>query len=150
MTQNVDFVVLGGMAQQQKTDWSIEVGRRVRAAREAVGATQDELAEAIGAGKPPQGGKRLSNWESGDRMLPPAFAAAIAERHGLTTDFFYRGNTGGIEHRLITAIEKALAGVQPGKAKRGRPFAKGASSSISQPDVEEKTIAPAKRQRQRR
>lgn len=147
MTQNVDFVVLEGMAQQQKTDWSIEVGRRLRAAREAVGVTQNELAEAIGAGKPPLGGKRLSNWEAGDKMLPPSFAAAIAERHGLTTDFFYRGNTGGIEARLITKIEKALAGVQPGKAKRGRPFAKGRSSSSSQPDVEETTIAPAKRRR---
>jgi transcriptional regulator with XRE-family HTH domain len=150
VTGNADFGVLEGMAENGKTDLSVEVGRRLRAARRALGVSQNSLAKAIGAGDPPQGGKRLSNWEKGEKMLPPEFATAIAQRHGLTTDFFYRNITGGIEVRLLEAIEKALAEVMLGKAKRGRPFGKGASSSSSRQDVEEKTIAPAKRQRRKR
>lgn len=84
---------------------AVEVGRRLRATRRALGfKRQSEIADLLGCNR--------SNWvayEKGDRVLPPRFALELLHRYGVTLDFIYAGREDALPTDLRGRINAALA-----------------------------------------
>lgn len=58
-----------------------EVGERLRAARAALGLTQDELGQQIGVNQ-----RTLAAYENGVRVIPPLRLLALADALGVPVD----------------------------------------------------------------
>lgn len=72
------------------------VGRRLRAAREALGfAEQSVFADVIGCNR-----SNYSQMERGQRALPPRFAMILRHRWGVTFDYLYAGALSGLPASL--------------------------------------------------
>lgn len=82
-----------------------DVGPRLKATREALGLTQEELCERIGVGNV----KRWSNYEMGDRMVDLSIAERFCEEFGLTFDWIFRADPARIDNDLMIAIKRELA-----------------------------------------
>jgi len=65
------------------------LGRRLRAAREAFGWSQLELARRLGLPDPVSGSTRVSRYESGQHRPDPATMEALAKILGLPVAYFY-------------------------------------------------------------
>ncbi|CAA7621116.1 helix-turn-helix domain-containing protein [Magnetospirillum sp. UT-4] len=87
-----------------KPDAMRVIGQRLRATREALGLTQEQLALSIGVTR-----TAYTNWERGDRMPDPLAVVRLADRYGVTLDWIYRGQLGGMPHSLATKIEPLLS-----------------------------------------
>ena len=79
----------------------IEAGRRLRAARKALGLTQREIAEV--GGVTPHG---VSQWESGAKRINPFAMVRIKARWGISLDFVFAGDISGLPHGLASAVSK--------------------------------------------
>ena len=75
-----------GMPSEQRTEFSIEAGRRFAAFRDALGLSQDELAEMLNSTR-----GRLSNFENGKKTLPPDVADKIWRTWAVSPNYFYCG-----------------------------------------------------------
>lgn len=84
----------------EKPDAMRVIGRRLRATREALGLTQEQLAQSIGVQR-----TAYRNWEIGERMPDPLAMTRLAERYGATLDWIYRGVIAGMAHSLAIKIE---------------------------------------------
>jgi transcriptional regulator with XRE-family HTH domain len=80
------------------------VGQRLRVTRDVLGLNQEEFARVVG-----KTSGAISMWETGDRLLDPLAAAKLAERYGLTTDWFYLGRLGGVRNDLASRLENAMS-----------------------------------------
>jgi transcriptional regulator with XRE-family HTH domain len=80
------------------------VGQRLRVTRDVLGLSQKEFARAVGSSS-----SALSMWEGGSRLLDPLVAAKLAERFGLTMDWFYLGRLGGVRNDLASRLEDAMS-----------------------------------------
>lgn len=95
-----------GMAKRFSDDFARQVGRRFLAARRALNLEQKDVAAVAGCVP-----GAVSNYEHGERMLPPEVAARFAAKYRLSTDWFYLGSVASVsfdvapklleEHRLI-------------------------------------------------
>lgn len=74
------------MADDERTEHNILVGRRLAAFRGAIGLDQDSLAALLDSTR-----QRLSHWENGHRTLPPAYADRIWRTWGVSPNYFYSG-----------------------------------------------------------
>lgn len=77
-----------------------QVGRRLRLARTALQLTQRESGEPAGIQNTAMG-----NYETGQRLIPPAAAVALSHAWGLTLDYIYTGELGNMQYRLAQAIQ---------------------------------------------
>ncbi len=93
---------------ERNEHWKQEVGRRLALWRDVVrGQNQVDFAVEIGLPQP-----RLSNWETGLRLVDLAIACDLADRFGLTLDYLYRGQTGTLPH---DQAQRLLKGNRPPK-----------------------------------
>lgn len=74
-------------------------GRRLRAARKALGLTQAQAAEDLHTSN-----NNLSMWESGHRGIDPYKASRFVERYGLTLDWLFRGDPSGVRNDLAPRL----------------------------------------------
>ena len=73
---------------------------RLKMTRNALGLTQENMAEIIGVTQPAYG-----QWERGLRKIDMRLLIKLCDRYGLTLDWFYRGQLRYVEHELATKIE---------------------------------------------
>lgn len=81
------------------------IGRRIRALREAIGE-DNQRAFAAKLGWQPQ---QLSNYENGHKRPEISMAIRICMRTGATLDYIYRGEFAGMPLRLANSIQDYLA-----------------------------------------
>jgi hypothetical protein len=86
----LDFV--WQQSSMQDSTQYIEIGRRLRAVREAFGG----LSQKSWAEKHAFGQTQWNNWEAGARRIPVDCAERLCEAYGLTLDFVYRGRRDGL------------------------------------------------------
>lgn len=124
-----------------------DMGARLRAIREALGLTQDEISETMGVVV-----TTLSGWETGRNQIDIVKLARAADRWGFTTDWVARGDLSSLRRDLGDRIEANAAQKRP--ARRGRPaankpprFLVGAGASLggrpTRPDGPDTTSATA-------
>ena len=82
----------------------VAAGRRLRAAREALGVTQLEMAKVAGY----QGANSIAQWESGAKSINPFRLAKIKARWGISLDFVYIGDMSGLPHKLAADVQNLL------------------------------------------
>ena len=85
----------------------IEVGNRLRAARKALGGSQEEW--AVVCGIPPERSNRYNQYETGARHANPYILRPLCERYQLTLDYLYYGRLSGLSHELAEKIKAQLA-----------------------------------------
>jgi DNA-binding XRE family transcriptional regulator len=76
------------------------IGRRLLATRLALGF-ESQLEFATAAGVSPQA---LNNYERGRSRPSLEIALSLCDRFGLTLDWIYRGDAGGLPHRLAQTL----------------------------------------------
>lgn len=79
-----------------------QVGRRLRAAIEAVNITQSAVARGLGTTP-----SKLGNWLRGDNYPSAWFVTQFCERYGVTTDWIYRGVVAGMATGLADTLWKS-------------------------------------------
>lgn len=75
-----------------------DVAERVRWHRAHLGVTQEEYADAIGAGR-----TQVKNWENGSSRPAVEYALKMKERYGLTLDWLYAGEDRDLPSRVFEA-----------------------------------------------
>jgi transcriptional regulator with XRE-family HTH domain len=80
-------------------DLQHDVARRLILSREAVGMEQQDFADLAGLSQP-----RLSQYETGTRMLTLRAAMMICERHLLTLDWLFRGDPSSLPGNIRDKI----------------------------------------------
>lgn len=90
------------------------MGARLKAIREALGLTQEQMATNMGVVV-----TTLSAWESGRNQIDIVKLAKSATRWGFTTDWVARGDFAGLRKDLADRLE-ALSEAEPAP-RRGRP-----------------------------
>lgn len=83
----------------------LEVGERLRQAREALGYSQAEFARLHGVDK-----TKLSHWERGQHYPSPAFVLLLWERHRVTADWIYLGQIHSLPYDLGVSLRAGVAG----------------------------------------
>jgi transcriptional regulator with XRE-family HTH domain len=79
------------------------IGGRIEAARSFLGKTQTEFAQGISATQ-----SACSGWETGDRPPGVRTANKLCDAYGLTLDYIFRGDTGGMTQRMSTFVTEYL------------------------------------------
>lgn len=98
------------------------MGARLQIIREALGLTQEDMAEKMGVVM-----TTLSAWERGRNQIDIVKLAKSATRWGFTTDWVSRGDLSGLRKDLADKVE-AIVAKEP-IPRRGRPS--GRSKFIS-------------------
>jgi hypothetical protein len=94
---------------RQKTAWHREaVGRNLTLAREALGSSRNDWIEQYGDSYGVYASK-LSMWEAGITYPDLFFLIGLCEEHGLTLDWFLRGERSGLASSLVSALPAAAA-----------------------------------------
>ena len=78
------------------------IGKRLLATRLALGV-ESQIEFAAMAGISPQA---LNNYERGRSRPSLEIALALCDRFGLTLDWIYRGDAGGLPHRLVRELQR--------------------------------------------
>lgn len=110
-----------------ETEHQEQTCSRLEMAIQAIGASQAEICRDFGVSP-----SRLGNWLAGRHYPSPFFLARFCDRYGITMDWIYRGQLGGVAASLAGALwaaseassgaPAAAPGPAPGdgKKKRGR------------------------------
>ncbi len=91
-------------------EWRRSVGERLVRARVVLGKSQAALARGLGI--TPQ---RLANYEKGVRPFDIELATELANKYGITLDYIYRGQVGGLPFDLAERIDPIR--VPPGSSR---------------------------------
>lgn len=94
-------------------DVMIEVGKRLRASREATGLEQSDFS-AWGIER-----TRLSQWENGRRAANAIALIPFCERFGISLDWIFRGDPRALPNDLYNRIMEKMGADQG--TRRGRP-----------------------------
>lgn len=78
-----------------------QAARRLKAARDALGMQQQDLARACGA-EP----NRWSNWEAARTLPDPLVIARAQSLFGISLDWIYAGDPGNLPAKLFVAIQE--------------------------------------------
>jgi transcriptional regulator with XRE-family HTH domain len=73
------------------------IGERLAALRDMLGLKQAQIAEIIGISQP-----QWNQYERGKRKLTIEVAASIAKTYGVTLDWLYFGDAGGLPLRFTS------------------------------------------------
>lgn len=84
---------------EKNSRWQRMVGNRLQMTRLALGKSQADLARVLLIS--PQ---RWNNYERGARPIDIEFAIRLCERFGLTLDWLYRGQMGGLPFELAQRL----------------------------------------------
>jgi transcriptional regulator with XRE-family HTH domain len=84
-----------------ETVHKIQVGRRLRAAIEALGLSQTDVANLLDTAP-----SKLGNWLRGDNYPSEWFIKRFCDRYGVTTDWIYRGIVTGMPSLLADRLWK--------------------------------------------
>ena len=96
------------MAQQPPaSEFDASAGRRLTAARRALGMTQAQLAQALAISP-----GAIGNYEQGKRTPDPAAMARFCLLFGVTMDFLYRGVLAGLPGTLLDAMRQDAVGAE--------------------------------------
>lgn len=79
-----------------------EVGRRLRAAIDALELSQSGVARSLDTTP-----SKLGNWLRGDNYPSAWFVSRFCDRYGVTADWVYRGIVSGMEVTLADALWKS-------------------------------------------
>ncbi len=79
-----------------------QVARRLRAAIEALGVTQAEVARAFEVSP-----SKLGNWVRANNYPSEWFVKRFCDRYGITTDWIYRGIVSGMAGELADALYRS-------------------------------------------
>ena len=79
-----------------------EVGRRLRIAIEALGLSQAEVCRTMNVSP-----SKMGNWLRGDHYPDEWFIKRFCDRHGITTDWIYRGVVSGVASPVGDALWQA-------------------------------------------
>jgi transcriptional regulator with XRE-family HTH domain len=79
-----------------------EVGRRLRAAIEALGLTLTAVGKTLDTSP-----SKMGNWLRGDSYPSEWFIKQFCDRYGITTDWIYRGIVSGMPAELANALWKS-------------------------------------------
>ena len=97
---------------QRPSDVVENAAARLRAAREALGIQQQDMARACGS--EPQ---RWNNWEAG-RSLPDAVVLIRAHAlYGISLDWVYAGDPRNLPGRLLDALRTRRPDLMPGASE---------------------------------
>lgn len=77
----------------------IAVGRRLALARDIAEADQSAVASVMGITQ-----SAVSNYEIGDRMLPPEMAIRFCNRYGFTLEWLYRDDVSSLPTKLAEKV----------------------------------------------
>lgn len=77
----------------------IAVGARLARLRDALDMNQTEFAKHLSIAQ-----NRLSQYETGDRLIPVNVATVVASRTGVTLDWIYNGEGSSLPMRLNALI----------------------------------------------
>lgn len=80
----------------------IATGQRIRALREMFGVGQRELARQIECSP-----AALARWEAGDRLADPYIMARLIRIFGVTLDWLFTGELGGVPLKTARALAKS-------------------------------------------
>lgn len=78
-----------------------KIGARLRLLRLALGLTPAEMSDSMGMLR-----TYWTRFEKGHRSITPTFAAAVAERYGVTLDFILVGDRSGLPLRLAEQMRQ--------------------------------------------
>ena len=94
-----------------ETVHKIQVGRRLRAAIEALGFSQTDVANLLDIAP-----SKLGNWLRGDNYPSEWFIKRFCDRYGVTTDWIYRGIVTGMPSPLADRLWKFEKTILPKEA----------------------------------
>ena len=82
---------------KKRNPFNVAVGKRLQALRIRIAAKSKvrEFAQFLGINE-----DTYRAWEKGDNCLPPHVADDLCARFDVTTDYFYRGDPGGLPVRV--------------------------------------------------
>lgn len=121
---------------------AIQVGVRLKIARDASGMTQGDLARALGIGQ-----MRLSNWELGKHWLPPKTAIRIFELLRIDSNWLFLGDPHRLPHEIFPYVVATWnewlerhpppppPPIKPKKPRKPRKPGKRAGNARRKPDV---------------
>lgn len=89
------------LGMQTKLD-PVEIGGRLRVARDALGLTGTEFAKRARIAQ-----NAYSQYETGKRMLTTTAAIRLCSTYGLTMDWLFRGDPSGLPYSLAGQIMTA-------------------------------------------
>lgn len=104
------------------------MGMRLRAIREALGLTQEDMAAHMGVVI-----TALSAWESGRNRIDIVKLARSAARWGFTTDWVARGDLSGLPRAIADRVEEIVR--RGPVSRRGRPYARVIEPERAPPPV---------------
>ena len=122
-----------------------EVGRRLRAAIEALGLTQTEVAHVLGVTP-----SKLGNWLRGDNY-PAAWPMKLfCDRYGISADWIYRGIVAGMAKDLADKLWPSEQVALPREAEVQRAAREPHRSPVTAKSVAEVERGTANQLRKRR
>lgn len=77
----------------------LQIGRRLRAARQAIGLSQKTLYDTLGIKA-----AAWNHWESGKRLPDPLAMAELYRRYGITMEWIYVGDPKGLPFGIAQAV----------------------------------------------
>lgn len=101
------------MPEPKRTLYRIEVGARLKLAREALGLNQGEMGKILGIN-----GNAVSMIEDGQRGLDPEKAIRLKKARAISLDYLFFGDAAGLGKEVFKAILKAGAPTEDPAAPR--------------------------------
>lgn len=94
-----------GSADLREVDHKEFVGHNLMIAREALQATQAQWTRDYALGS----ASKINQWERGKYYPNPWFLIRLCADHGLTMDWFYRGQRAGVASSVAADLRRAEA-----------------------------------------
>lgn len=82
----------------------VEIGRRLKAARDALGLSQADICRAVDVSP-----SRWNQWETGGKLPDALVMAEVSRRYGITMDWVFAGNPAGLPHAISSKLLKAAS-----------------------------------------
>lgn len=100
MPQVVDLFTMRPMSISERPSEAVAAaGGRLRAAREALGVSQQDMARACGS--EPQ---RWSNWEAGRHLADPLVMVRAAQIYGISLDWVFAADPRNLSGRILSVL----------------------------------------------
>lgn len=95
-------------------DVALDVGQRLARTREALGLTQEELAEQIGFSR-----SAVANWEKGDRLPDQEGMMRLYQRHRVPMDWIFNQDPSQLPHKLAAILIGGAPNPRPARRRAG-------------------------------